>query len=94
MQVPDNVTKAVLSNSANPGMRTVGRRTERSPTLLGSAEQLAEFGRFNDEFHRLARTTIMLPKGVFRLTHAEANEQMLNGVSMGVAINKLERCHE
>ena len=66
-------------------MKTVGRRTAPRITLHPRAEALREFGAFNDSLHTLAQTRIVLPKGVFRLTHEEADRQMMEGIARGMA---------
>ena len=72
-------------------MKTVGHRKPHPITLHARAGALEEFGRFNDAFHRLARTRILLPKGVFRLSHEEADRQMTEGIARGMALLVAER---
>ena len=69
-----------------PNMKTVGHRKPHTITLHARAGALEEFGRFNDAFHSLARTRILLPKGVFRLSHEEADQQMTEGIARGMAL--------
>ncbi len=72
-------------------MKTVGRRNPYPITLHARAGALEEFGRFNDTFHSLAHTRIILPKGVFRLSHEEADRQMTEGIARGMALLAVER---
>jgi len=72
-------------------MKIIGQRTARPITLHATAEALEEFGRFNDAFHALGNTRIVLPKGVFRLSHEEADRQMAEGIARGMAQLAAER---
>ena len=72
-------------------MKTVGRRNPCPITLHARAGALEEFGCFNDTIHSLVHTRILLPKGVFRLSHEEADSQMTEGISRGMALLAVER---
>jgi hypothetical protein len=72
-------------------MKTVGRRNPCPITLHARAGALEEFGCFNDTIHSLVHTRIPLPKGVFRLSHEEADSQMTEGISRGMALLAVER---
>jgi hypothetical protein len=72
-------------------MKTVGRRNPCPITLHARAGALEEFGRFNDTIHSLVHTRIILPKGVFRLSHEEADRQMTQGIARGMALLAVER---
>ncbi|CQR44832.1 MAG: hypothetical protein ABT24_12610 [Thiomonas sp. SCN 64-16] len=72
-------------------MKTVGHRNPHPITLHARAGALEEFGRFNDAVHSLGRTRILLPKGVFRLSHEEADRQKTEGIARGMALLAADR---
>lgn len=72
-------------------MKIVGHRLPRPITLHATAEALEEFGRFNAAFHAVANTRIILPKGVFRLSHEEADRQLAEGIAKGMAQLAVQR---
>jgi hypothetical protein len=63
-------------------MRTVGHRKTKPLTFRGSADQLVEGARFNDELHRLpGGNAPLVRKGVYRFkTHEEANRHQLDSI--------------
>jgi hypothetical protein len=76
-------------------MRTIGHRTQRPVGFSASGDLLAAGARFNDEIHRLPTgNTTFIPKGVYRfMTHAEANKQQDDCLTMGMAKIALERAN-